>query len=281
MGELRGGQAFGDPSAPGGAAAGEVPHAAAERDDAAEDIRVALRRITSATPEEFFNVANDLRALGCDAAAVPFYEKAVAAGVAEAIYNLALLHHECGDVAQAREGFLRASDEGDPKGAFMAAQILEACGEAEGAALHYARALELPETPVRLARVLRTLGMTDEADRVVEESMSTSWESAVEFALREDTSTEDGLAVLDRFWTEGNKQVAVTMALLLEEAQREDDAEAVLLVAAEMGDLHALTNLGSFWCDNGDLEAARRAWHTAAQRGDNLAATLLARHGDG
>lgn len=247
--------------------------------DAAEDIRVALTRVSSQHPEEFFNIANDLRALGCDAAAVPFYEKAIDAGVVEAVYNLALLHHECGDVDRARQGFVSASERGDAKGAFMAAQIFEACGETQVAALHYARALDLPETPVRLARVLRLLGMTEDADRVIDESVGTSWESAVEYALRETTTTFDGLAILDRHWTEGEHQVAVTMALLLGEAQRGDDAEALLLVAAELGDVHALTNLGSLWCDNGDLEAARRAWHRAAERGDELAASLLDRHG--
>ena len=254
---------------------------ASEHDDmdAAEDIRVALGRVSSEHPEEFFNIANDLRALGCNAAAVPFYEKAITAGVVEAVYNLALLHHEFGDVDRARQGFVTASEHGDAKGAFMAAQIFEACGEHQAAALHYARALELPETPVRLARVLRLLGMSADADRIVDESVGTSWESAVEYALRESTPTYEGLEILDRHWTAGEHNVAVTMALLLGEAERTDDAESLLLVAAELGDVHALTNLGSLWCDNGDLEAARRAWHRAAQRGDELAANLLDRHG--
>ncbi|NHB86082.1 hypothetical protein G7085_20360 [Tessaracoccus sp. HDW20] len=57
------------------------PTTVSEPRDAAEDIRVALHRLSSSAPEEFFNIANDLRALGCDDAAVPFYEKAIEAGV--------------------------------------------------------------------------------------------------------------------------------------------------------------------------------------------------------
>ncbi|MGP7959509.1 tetratricopeptide repeat protein [Sanguibacter sp. A247] len=243
--------------------------------DAAEDIRVALHRVSSAAPEEFFNIANDLRALGCDEAAVPFYEKAIAAGVAEATYNLALLHHERGRTELARAGFVAASEAGDAKGAFMAAQIFEACSDDERAALHYARALELPETPVRLARVLRRIGLTTEAEDIVAESAQTSWESAVEHALRDTTSVADGLRLLDGHWSRGETRVAVTLALLLEEDGREDDAEAVLLVAAEAGDVQALTNLGTHWRDHGDLEAARRAWGESAERGDALARTLL------
>lgn len=247
-------------------------------DDAAQDITIALGRMTSSAPEEFFNIANDLRTLGCDAAAVPFYEKAIAAGVPEATYNLALLHHECGNVEKARDGFVAASDAGDTKGAFMAAQIFEVCADLDRAALHYSRALSLSETPVRLARVLRAIGLAADADLVVAESVSVSWESAVEYALRDETSTAEGLAALDRHWRAGEYQVAVTLAVLLEEDGRPQDAEAVLLVAAESGDLHALTNLGTHWCENGDVEAAHRVWHQAAARGDNLAANLLRTH---
>ena len=50
------------------------PTTVSEPRDAAEDIRVALHRLSSSAPEEFFNIANDLRALGCDDAAVPFYD---------------------------------------------------------------------------------------------------------------------------------------------------------------------------------------------------------------
>jgi len=246
--------------------------------DAAQDIRVALHRVTSPAPEEFFNIANDLRALGCDEAAVPFYEKAIEAGVPEATYNLALLHHEHGRTDQARAGFVAASEAGDAKGAFMAAQIFEACGEDDRAALHYARALELPETPVRLARVLRRIGLAREADDIVAESVTSSWESAVEHALRDSTPVAEGLALLDAHWSRGETRVAVTLALLLEEDGREDDAEAVLLVAAEAGDVQALTNLGTHWRDHGDLEAARRAWGDSASRGDALARRLLEQH---
>jgi hypothetical protein len=45
----------------------------------------------------------------------------------------------------------------------------------------------------------------------------------------------------------------VTLALLLEEDGRADDAEAVLLVAAEAGDVQALTNLGTRWRDNASI----------------------------
>ena len=81
------------------------PTTVSEPRDAAEDIRVALHRLSSSAPEEFFNIANDLRALGCDDAAVPFYEKAIEAGVPEATYNLALLHHERGRTEIARSCF--------------------------------------------------------------------------------------------------------------------------------------------------------------------------------
>ena len=254
------------------------PTTVSEPRDAAEDIRVALHRLSSSAPEEFFNIANDLRALGCDDAAVPFYEKAIEAGVPEATYNLALLRHERGRTEIARSGFVAASEAGDAKGAFMAAQIFEACGDDDRAALHYARALELPETPVRLARVLRRIGLAQEADDIVAESAAMSWESAVEHALRDATPVAEGLTHLDHHWSRGETRVAVTLALLLEEDGRADDAEAVLLVAAEAGDVQALTNLGTRWRDNGDLEAARRSLVDAALRGDALAQRLLEQH---
>ena len=94
------------------------PTTVSEPRDAAEDIRVALHRLSSSAPEEFFNIANDLRALGCDDAAVPFYEKAIEAGVPEATYNLALLHHERGRTEIARSGFVAASEAGDAKGEY-------------------------------------------------------------------------------------------------------------------------------------------------------------------
>ena len=131
---------------------------------------------------------------------------------------------------------------------------------------------------MRLARVLRRIGLAQEADDIVAESAAMSWESAVEHALRDATPVAEGLTHLDHHWSRGETRVAVTLALLLEEDGRADDAEAVLLVAAEAGDVQALTNLGTHWRDNGDLEAARRAWVDAALRGDALAQRLLEQH---
>ncbi len=80
------------------------------------DLRSAVGHLHPDDPAELVAIADDLRALGSPAAAVPFYEAAVEQGVPGAVYRLGVAHHEAGDAAEAFRCFELAGLAGDALG---------------------------------------------------------------------------------------------------------------------------------------------------------------------
>ncbi|WP_265522810.1 tetratricopeptide repeat protein [Oerskovia flava] len=249
------------------------------RPDATQSaLREDLDALVSIDPDLCFDLANDLTALGHTAAAIPFYEAAIRAGVAEAPYNLGLLHLDTGATESALRCFRQAAEVGDPKGALMLAQALEDSGELAEAREFHSRAKSLPGASMRLARVLRELGDDEGALSELRGSAGESWESAVDYALSGELDDDAAIQLLEGFIARGEHGVAVTLANFYDEAGRTDDAVRVLGPAAREGDLHALTYLGTILHARGDAVAAQEHWRSAKERGDELAARLLERH---
>lgn len=178
-------------------------------------------------------------------------------------------------IENAVEMYGEAYDRGDVRGACAVGQALEQLGDLAGAREWYGRALSVPETPSRLARVLRALGEDDEAWQVLRDGRDVSWEAAVDYALDRRVPDGEAVALLESHLRRGNVDVEVTLAGFYEDAGREVEAERPLRDAAGRGDTHAMTNLGVFVDERGHRAEAIGLWKASAEQGDELAARLL------
>ncbi|MEV8177303.1 Tetratricopeptide repeat-containing protein [Cellulosimicrobium aquatile] len=243
------------------------------------DLRSAVGHLHPDDPAELVAIADDLRALGSPAAAVPFYEAAVEQGVPGAVYRLGVAHHEAGDAAEAFRCFELAGLAGDALGAFMAAQVAAERGDLHAARRWYELAQGVEGAAVRLAQVLAELGERDAADDVLAATSGESWEAAVELVRSGALTPDDAVALLEGWAGTGEARVAATLADLYVRAGRGPDAEDLLEQAALAGEPTARTSLGVLRLRAGRVAEAMALWHEAAAQGDPQAAELLARFG--
>jgi TPR repeat protein len=247
--------------------------------DALADLRAAVGHLHPDDPAELVAIADDLRALGSPAAAVPFYEAAVEHGVPGAVYRLGLAHLDAGDDAQAFRSFELAGLSGDAHGAFMAGQVAQERGDLHAARRWYELAQGVDGASVRLAHVLAALGEPDAAADVVAAAAGESWEAAVELALSGALGPDAAVALLESWAEAGETRVAAALADLYVRAGRGLDAEDLLEQAALVGDAGARTSLGVLRLRAGRVAEAMGLWRGAAAQGDPQAAELLARFG--
>ncbi len=251
----------------------EPPEAAAS---ALADLRSAVGHLHPDDPAELVAIADDLRALGSPAAAVPFYEAAVSRA-SGAVYRLGVAHHEAGDAVEAFRCFELAGLAGDALGAFMAAQVAAERGDLHAARRWYELAQGVEGAAVRLAQVLAELGERDAADDVLAATSGESWEAAVELVRSGALTPDDAVALLEGWAGTGEARVAAALADLYVRAGRGPDAEDLLEQAALAGEPTARTSLGVLRLRAGRVAEAMALWHEAAAQGDPQAAELLAR----
>ena len=243
------------------------------------DLRAAVGHLHPDDPAELVAIADDLRALGSPAAAVPFYESAVEHGVPGAVYRLGVAHHEAGDAAEAFRCFELAGLAGDVLGAFMAAQVATERGDLHAARRWYEQAQDVEGASVRLAHVLAELGERDAASDLLVATSGESWEAAVELARSGALVGDDAVALLEGWAEAGEARVAAALADLYVRAGRALDAEDLLEQAALVGEPTARTSLGVLRLRAGRVAEAMTLWSEAAAQGDPQAAELLARFG--
>ncbi|QJW35382.1 tetratricopeptide repeat protein [Cellulosimicrobium protaetiae] len=243
------------------------------------DLRAAVGHLHPDDPAELVAIADDLRALGSPAAAVPFYEAAVEHGVPGAVYRLGVAHHEAGDAAEAFRCFELAGLAGDVLGAFMAAQVATERGDLHAARRWYEQALEVEGASVRLAQVLADLGERDAADGLLATASGESWEAAVELVRGGALTADEAVALLEGWAEAGEARVVVALADLYVRAGRALAAEDLLEQAALAGEPTARTSLGVLRLRAGRVAEAMALWRESAGQGDPQAAELLARFG--
>ncbi|OLT55080.1 tetratricopeptide repeat protein [Cellulosimicrobium sp. CUA-896] len=246
---------------------------------ALDDLRAAVAHLHPDDPLALVAIADDLCALGNPAAAVPFYEAAVGHDVPGALYRLGLAHHDAGDAAEAFRCFELAGLAGDAQGAFMAGHVAHEHGDLHAARRWYEQAQDVEGAPVRLARVLRALGDTGEAGRLLAAAAGESWEAAVEHALSGDLDPQAATGLLEAWADAGEVRVASALADLYVRAGRGLDAEDLLEQAVLVGDPASRTSLGVLRLRAGRVAEAMALWHDAAAQGDAYAAELLSRFG--
>lgn len=248
-------------------------------DDVDEDVAFAVDGLLEGDVDALHDLGNALRRAGDHAAAATVFHEAQRRGVTDSLLNLGIAKMDLGEDDAAAVWFERSAEAGDVKGAFMAAQLAADTGDLVRAESFYRRATALPETGVRLAKVLRALGEDDEARALVYETRFDSPESAVECVLGEMVPADDRVALLESFADTDPLPVSVTLANLYEERGDVARARATLEDATLLGDENAQTNLGILLLDLGEPDEARRLLTLSCDSGDELACRALAEPG--
>lgn len=243
------------------------------------DLRAAVAHLHPDDPLALVAVADDLCALGSPAAAVPFYEAALAHDVPGALYRLGLAHHDAGDAGEAFRCFELAGLAGDAHAAFMAGYVAHERSDLHAARRWYEQAWDVDGAPVRLARVLRALGDDGEAARVLAAVSGESWEAAVDHALSGALEPSAATALLESWAEAGEVRVASALADLYVRAGRALDAQDLLEQAVLADDAASRTSLGVLRLRAGRVADAMTLWRDAAAQGDAYAAELLSRFG--
>lgn len=248
-------------------------------DDVDEDVALAIDGLLEGDVDALHDLGNALSRAGHHAAAATVFYEAQRRGVTDSLLNLGIAKMDLGEDDAAAVWFERSAEAGDVKGAFMAAQLAADTGDLARAESFYRRATVLPETAVRLAKVLRGLGRGEEARALVYETRFDSPESAVECVLGGLVVGDEGIALLESFVETDPLPVSVTLANLYEERGDVARARATLEDATLLGDENAQTNLGILLIDLGEPDEARRFLTLSCESGDELACRALAERG--
>lgn len=178
--------------------------------------------------------------------AVQAYQRAIDAGVVEAILNQGAVWQQLGDLERARQRYQQAIEAGDLLGHIRLGQLLEKADQATQAQAHYRIALQggLPSAPSALGLLL---------------ARQESWREA-EPLLRVAAGCPDDPDA--RSW----------LGLALRRLGRIEEARAVLTAAADADEWESCIPLGNLlWDEDGDLAGAENAYRRAREAGDENA----------
>lgn len=178
--------------------------------------------------------------------AVQAYQRAIDAGVIEAIVNQGAVWQQLGDLEQARQRYQQAIEAGDLLGHIRLGQLLEKAGQVSQAQAHYEIALQggWPSAPSALGLLL---------------ARQESWREA-ELLLRVAAEFPDDADA--RSW----------LGLTLHRLGRVEEARAVLTAAADADEWESFIPLGNLlWDEDGDLAGAEDVYRQAREAGDENA----------
>lgn len=244
-------------------------------DDFERDVADAIDGLIEGDVDALHDLGNAFSRAGHYSFAAMFFFEAQLRGVSDSLLNLGIAKLDLGEDDEAARWFERSADSGDAKGAFMAAQLAADQGDLYRAEFFYRRAMALPETAVRLAKVLRGLRRAAEADALVYETRFVSPESAVECVLDGSVSAEEGTELLESFLETDRLPVLVTLAGLYADRGDVERARAMLEESTREGDRHAQTNLGILLLDLGERDEGRRLLTRSCAFGDEVACRAL------
>jgi TPR repeat protein len=193
--------------------------------------------------------------------------------------NLGTVLDHQGRCLEAIPVYEQAYGDGDPDVAYSLACMYALKGDYSRAIEWLDRSTEEVYTPVAKADFLRKLG--DEVGRraVLEEAKTTSWHAAVDLVLEryEPFDPHAAIKLLESFDAWNLPGMLVPLANLYERIGDDDTAVIVLKRAVELGDIHAVHNLGVSYCDLGKRKKGLRLVRQAASAGDDLAVNYLAK----
>ena len=255
--------------------AGDVAAGAAPSESVAS-FTASVEEILAGSPDGLFNAAVDLGDVGVEQAREVLYRMAAARGVRDAWLNLAYVVLDSGRTDEGVALLGESARAGDPKGAFMYAQELEARGVLDDAARWYARADGVPGADMRRSRVLRALGHDAEALDVLRRAAADDAEAAVELVKHDRALTpDDAVRLLESHRDAGAVDVLIPLSNLYEERGDDDAALSALQASYDAGEPHAALNLGVLLIRTGREDEGREYVREAALRGDELARPWL------
>lgn len=257
----------------------------AERAFGAGDFQRAARLWSSIAnnSDAYFNAGNAYAAVRDYPRAIREYRRAMAGGVREAYLNYGQLMQDLGRRRKAVEAFREGYKKGDTGSGLAYAEVLGNSG-------HHRRAVSIVRTIRNTAKDLPPEGMTilganllamscdsDEGIGLLMNALANDPTAGEELVrhLRRCGREELASSLLRQALSEGVRNAAVPLGLLLENLGNQAGAEAAYRAGAGLGDRNSLYNLGTLLTDGGRELEGLLAIAEAAALGDEMAARRL------